>query len=369
MKRLCFCVVVLFLFAAWFSSCSFDAENSLPYEPDLESERNEETPNLQPDEDGETSDEEGSSQEGDEKPEAKAAEFLYGKFISETKIEFEFTFPVRVLSLSFEPPLEVDSVEDGNNVQVLLNQSAKPGKQFKVYIEVEDEWDNTIFVEKALLAPNNRTPKLRINELRTEWSSATNRTEFIEFKILSDGNLGGLRVFAASNGANPMIYQFSPVEVRAGDYVVLHLRTLEEDLAVSEYGDCLEESMTRDSSPTARDIWIPGSTKLLRKTEEAVYVMDPKENVLDAVMLSDNHNAEWRRVFLAEAARFLFEKGAWSSPEGEVSRPLDAVNTSGIGTSLTRSVSRDETAENAGNATNWYITSVGGATPGLPNRL
>jgi hypothetical protein len=85
-------------------------------------------------------------------------------------------------------------------------------------------------------------------------------------------------------------------------------------------------------------------------------------------MISETQATEWNRDFLAEAARFLFEKGAWFSPSGEICRPLNAVNSSSIGTGVTRSISRDETAENVRNATNWYATGNSGATPGLPNK-
>jgi len=351
MKRLLFYIVVCFLFCGLVSSCSLGGAENLIDEQDSE-EEDKVVSGSDPDED-------------EEEQEDLSAIFLSGKFISETDIEFAFSFPVRILSLSFEPPLEPVLVENGSKVIVFFDESPAPGMRFTAFLEAEDEWENTIIVETALFARNNRVPKLQINELRTEFSRP--RVEFIEFKILSEGNLGALRVFAAGNGANPMIYQFRPIEVNAGEYVVLHLRTLDESLSVSEYGACLEESGGTDSSPTARDIWIPGSLKLLRKTD-AVYVMDQDDNVLDAVMLSETPDIAWARSFLAEAAKFLFDKGAWKSPSGEICRPIDAVDSSSIRTSATRSISRDEAAENVRNATNWYVTAIGNATPGLPNK-
>jgi hypothetical protein len=376
MKRLS--IVVLFLFLGLFFSCSHDGLEQQIYDPDLENEEDEFIPDLDPDEgeeeqgsadkNGETAEEEDPAEEDKEEEDAAlAAEFLSGKFVSETEIAFNFSLPVRVLSLSFEPPLESGQVKEGSTVTVILEENPKPGMRFTASIKAEDEWGNIIDAETSLFSINNRVPKMQINELRTESSNPYLRAEFIEFKMLSDGNLGALRVFAASNTANPMIYQFLPVEVSAGEYVVLHLRTMEPHLAVDEYGDCLEESGGRDSSPTARDIWIPGSVKLLRKTD-AVYVMDQDDNVLDAVMISETQATAWTRNNLAEAASFLFHKGAWMSASGEICRPVDAVNSSGIGSAYTRSISRDETADNVGNATNWYIAESGNVTPGLPNK-
>ena len=210
---------------------------------------------------------------------------------------------------------------------------------------------------------SHKAPALQINELRTEFQGSSNRAEYIEFKMLSAGNLGGLRVFAVSN-KNPMIYEFEPAEVQAGEYVVLHLRTLEETCK-DEYGGSLDESGGTDSSPTARDIWIPGSNKLLHKTD-AVYVMDENGRVLDAVMITDMPNSEWNSQF-AEAAAFLFSHGAWKSTTGTSPGPADAVDSSGIGQAMTRSISRTETKENTHTAADWYVTPNSGATPGRPN--
>jgi len=344
--------MVLFILPVLISSCSLGAEDPLVPEPEDE----EETTIVESYEEKEVE---------EEKPEILAAEFLSGKFVSETEIEFYFSFPVTILSLSFDPPLETGPAENGSEVKVILDEIPEPGLRFSASIEAEDEWENLITAQITLFAQNNKVPNLQINELRTEYSKP--RAEFIELKILSDGNLGAIRVFAAGNNAAPLIYQFPPVEVSEGEYVVLHLRTLEEGLCVDEIGEDLAESGGTDSCPSARDFWIPQSVKLLRKTD-AVYVMDQDDNVLDAVMISETPDAAWGKEYLASAASFLFAKGAWKSPSGTMCQPVDAVDSSGIKTSATRSISRDEELENSKTAADWHITEIGGATPGLPNK-
>ena len=213
--------------------------------------------------------------------------------------------------------------------------------------------------------PSSRIPDLLINELRTEYQRSPPRAEFIEFKMLTAGNLGGLRVFIASNTSNPLVYEFLPVEVKKDEYVVLHLRTLEE-ANKDEYGDDLAESGGDDSSPTARDFWIPGNTKLLRKTD-AVYVMDQNDRILDAVMLAEDTIPARSLAFFFAAAEYLFNKGVWKSASGTLPGHEDAVKTSAIRTSLTRSISRDETVPNTNTSADWYITVVGGVTIGREN--
>ena len=214
-----------------------------------------------------------------------------------------------------------------------------------------------------------KNPELQINEMRTEYENSSYRVEFIEFKMRTAGDLGGVRVYIAGNYKNPLVFEFLPVEVEKDEYILLHLRTL-EDSCVNEYGG-MDESDGTDSSPTARDFWIPGSEERLRKTD-AVYVLDNNGNVLDAVMLAEKTSAEsWpllsRQDCFTPAAEFLFNNGAWKSANGTIPGPADAVSTSGIGSSKIRSISRDETVEDTDTAADWYITASNGLTPGREN--
>ena len=213
-------------------------------------------------------------------------------------------------------------------------------------------------------------PSLQINELRTEIGS-NSRAEFIEFKMLSTGNLAGLRVFIASNYKNPLVYEFLPVRVKEGEYVVLHLRTLSEECR-DEYGKDLSKSGGADSSPTVRDFWISGNAELLRKSD-AIYITDQDDHVLDAVVILDKTDeAEWPKLsnydFFSPVIEFLFNNDAWKSADGTISSPADAVDISGIGSAITRSVSRDETAEDTNTAADWYVTANNGVTIGVENK-
>ena len=291
---------------------------------------------------------------------SQALLFLDCKAVSEDEIEFEFSQPVTVKSVSFEPALAVASVQDGNTVRVRLDENTVPGMRFTADLLAEDADRNTINVLVSFRARNDRMPSLVINELRAENSKP--KAEFIELKMKSDGNLGAMRMFIVGNYKDPLVYEFLPVEVKEGEYVVLHLRTLEEDCK-DEYGESLEESGGADSSPTARDIWVAGNTKLLHKTD-AVYLLDQDDNVIDAVMISENPDSSWSKDYFAEAADFLFQQGAWKSADGNICRPADAMISNA--TTNTRTICRDETAD-TNTAANWYITATSSATPGKPN--
>jgi len=200
----------------------------------------------------------------------------------------------------------------------------------------------------------NGAPKLLINELRTEGEASGNRVEFVEFRMLSAGNLGGLRVFIHRSGSTtPTEFEFPNLEVKEGEFAVLYLRTP---------GD-----RNADASPTAHNFWIPGPSRSLLNKTSTVYVRDQDGRVVAAVMLSEEPAPSWTRTHFAEIAEYLFEQGAWKSRDGGVATPEDAVITSRVGTAITRSISRDETVVNTNTAADWYITADRGATPGMPN--
>jgi hypothetical protein len=295
---------------------------------------------------------------------SQALLFINCRAVSEDEIEFEFSQAVTVKSLSFEPALTVASVEEGSVVKVRLEEIPRPGIQITADILAEDADRNTINVLVPFRSRNNNMPSLVINELCTEWSKP--KTEFIEFKTLSAGNIGGMRVVinGNTNAARMTLYEFLPAEVKKDEYIVLHLRTVEEG-CISEYGQELDESGGKNASATARDLWLSGNTKLVHKAATAVYVMDQDDRVLDAIMISETPVSWWQKDYLAETADMLFAQGAWKSADGRIGRPADSIISSG--TTNTRTICRDETTENSHTAADWYITDTSCATPGKPN--
>jgi len=300
---------------------------------------------------------------------SQALVFLNCRAVSENEIEFEFSQPVKITSINFDPVLSVDSLEDGSTVRVRLAQSVEPGILLTADLLAEDARKNTINVLVSLRSRNNRMPDLVINEICTEYSNP--KAEFIELKMRSTGNLGAMRlvILGNTNAARKTTYEFLPVEVKKDEYVVLHLRTLDPS-SKDEYGSNLSESGGIDSSPTARDFWIPGSGKLIHKTS-VIYVLDQDDRVLAAAMISEEEGDTWQKDYFAEAAEFLFSQDAWKSPDGKVCRPSDAVISRR--TTNTQTICRDEEKpENTKTALDWYITARSSATPGglnNPRRL
>jgi len=284
--------------------------------------------------------------------------------VSEDEVEFEFSRVVTVKQLSFEPDLTVASVENGSVVRVKMEEGIAPGILLTADLLAEDEKNNTINVLVSFRSRNNRMPGLIINEMCTEYSKP--KTEFIEFKMKSSGNLGAMRVVIMGNSAasKETIYEFKPVEVRKDEYVMLHLRTVEENCK-DELGARLDESGGTNAMPTARDFWIEGNTKRIHKEASIIYVMDQDDRILSAVMISNQSGDWWGKDYLAEAAETLFANDAWKSSDGQIPGPANAVNSTG--TTNTRTICRDETKANTGTKSDWYITATSSATPGKAN--
>jgi hypothetical protein len=301
--------------------------------------------------------------------------FLGYRALSSTEISFQFSLPVGVVSLNFDPPAAVESIDEGETVTVTLSEPLKGGERFVADLLVEDGRRNTLNVLIPFRARNERIPEILITELRTEVSKL--KVEFVELKTLSAGNLGALRLFVATNSMDIPIFEFPPVEVAEGEYLVVHLRSAEAGI-VNELGEDRGESGGTETSPEARDFWVPEATERFRKTD-AVYLMDQDDRIIDGVIFSETADIWWTKEILAASAELLGAQDAWiplsaaggsgdESPAGQavaVPGPADAVDSSK--TTNTRSICRDETVPDSNSAADWYITVTSGATPGNTN--
>ncbi|MDR1637661.1 MAG: hypothetical protein LBR93_10030 [Treponema sp.] len=297
---------------------------------------------------------------------SEAPVFLAYRPLSSREVSFQFSLPVKVRSLSLDPSLPVESSSEGSNVKLTLGDLGEDyagGERFIADLLVEDSAGNTLNVLIPFRTRNERVPWLLINELRTEYSKP--KTEFVELKTLEAGNLGALRLYIAGNTKAPLVFEFPPAEVAQGEYIVLHLRTLDSDTeAVNETGPDLALSKGTEANKEARDFWIPDSAKLLHKTD-TVYLTDQDDRIIDAVMLSETPDSWWSKEEFVQAADMLYQQEAWLSGDGNIPGPQDAVIAGS--TTLTRSICREESVSDSNNAGDWYITVASGATPGGPN--
>jgi hypothetical protein len=265
--------------------------------------------------------------------------------------------PPEVIPPEEKPPEE--KLPEEKPPETEPSEEKPPEEKPPEVIPPEEKPPEVVPTEKSLL---------HINELMTEFSATAKQIEYIEFKAMREGNLKDVKLHIMYDAQNPFMYSFPNIDVKEGEYITLHLRTLETD-SVNELGDDLTESTARGSSSIARDLWIEGSTKRLHKTD-IVYLKDTDGGFMDAVALNETPAKAWKpeQEHFSEIMAELYSAGMWKSADGQKPLPSDAVDTSEIRLSLYKSVSRYESRENTHSAADWYITANNGATPGKMNR-
>jgi hypothetical protein len=310
---------------------------------------------------------------------AQAPMYRGYQVLSGTEVNFSFSTEVTLLHARFEPDI---ALADGNaglgstsaskTIPIVFADDHSGGEKITADILVEDQNGNTLNVLVPFRTRNDRVPKLVINEVRTE--SAKPKSEFIEFKTRSAGNLGALRLFILSANAVEPVYEFPPVEVASGEYITLHLRTRESDNGIDETGGNLglagssESSALKDLPKNARDLWVVGNTKRIHKTE-VIYIVDQDDKIIDALCLCESDKAWNKNNVFKNGAELLARQDMWRSTEGVlVKTPAysDAIGNSGWLTE-TRTLCRDETLEDSNTASDWYVCAMSSATPGAAN--
>ncbi|MDR0550818.1 MAG: hypothetical protein LBG72_02235 [Spirochaetaceae bacterium] len=302
---------------------------------------------------------------------SSAPAFVLYKPVSGRQVDFMFSTPVEVLDAKLEPDAAGTRWTAGETVSLFFEDEHSTGAQMLVDMLVADAQGSTLSLLLPFRTMNTRLPRILINEVRTQSSSGSvKRGEFIELKTFTAGNLGALRVFIARNGIEEPVYEFPPVEVAAGEYITLHIRTYPEDNAVDELGGVESFELTKTTANAnfaSRDIWTHINAELLRQSD-AVYILDQNGAVLDAVVFY-NTEVEWEKYnALSQTVEMLAKQGAWLAKDGTpVENPTANCAALNAGSTPTRTLCRDETVSDSNTANDWYVCKDGGATPGARN--
>ncbi|MDR2445417.1 MAG: hypothetical protein LBD44_05735 [Spirochaetaceae bacterium] len=308
----------------------------------------------------------------------QAPVFISYKAISGIEVQFQFSVPVRVIEAYVDVGLELEefSSEYESTVALLFKEDISGGKSIIADLLVEDVDGNSLNLLVPVKTRNYRIPNLRLNEVRLDQSRSSSTKkysiEFIELYTEAAGNLGAMRLFVASMGIDEPVYEFPQAEVKAGEYITLHMRTKEGDTAVDELGNELglsvvTESNEKDVSATARDLWVAVDTKYLHSTD-VIYLTDQDDLIIDALVLAETPDAWAKNNTFSRAAELLARQGAWLANDGEaVKSPGYADTVDSAKTTATRTLCRDETKADTNTLSDWYICATSNATPGGKN--
>ena len=264
-------------------------------------------------------------------------------------------------SFSCEPRSALTCRTEDKDLIVSFDIAQSPGADYALAGEVDDLRGNRARFLLRFVGWNDRAPRLRLSEVQTGKNSSKSNPhrDYIEFEALADGNAGGEEVSWTST-VKTSTYRFPGIELRKGDFIVLHLAPEGVDAERDELGGDLSISGGVDASATGRDLWcatapLPdesGAVSLSLRPgslpyEGFFYSDDAKSGVLSddrlAAMLSSLSKAG---VWPVAGAKAVWEDGyRWNS-------------------SPAKSLCRSGTP--AGPAS-WYVTASGGQSPGEPN--
>ncbi len=280
-------------------------------------------------------------------------------------VVLRFDKPVVQLSIT-APEGEVGhQSEDNLDFRLSFSVDPQPGAEWVLKVQAADGAGNSALYLVAVYGVNPRLPPVRLNELSIQGSNT--KPDYIELLALGDGNLAGLVVALGKPADGEAFYTFPSVEVRKGDYILLHTKPQgipqEKDETKNKW-----ESGGLLSSPTAWDFWWRGGKGLSGTNGLVVLLDNPRGRGLDAVLYSNRTSASddryqgWGSAAMLQRVEWLARLGTWGDGTAEKLAPEDAVPSS-YATS-TRTLNRKNTGSGK---SAWFTGASGTATPGAVN--
>jgi len=206
---------------------------------------------------------------------------------------------------------EILPSENNQLLTFKFNQGTVIGKQYEILGVVKDRIGNSLTFSVPFTGYNNRIPKIVMTEIHTGMASQTKkekasnirRLEYVEFLALSEGNLVGLEFCSGAYGESKK-YSFPSVEVKAGEYFVLHLRNWGEG-CISEEGEELNLAFSEYTNNSVRDLWIDESGKLIGdKTDILIVKNCITDRIVDAVMYRDEAVEDWAEKLKVDYSKY-----------------------------------------------------------------
>ena len=208
--------------------------------------------------------------------------------------------------------------EDGTAVTFSMKEDCEIGQAYEIYGVVEDKTGNTLSFCVPFTGYNSRLPNVVMTELLVKYGSGTvkketvYRCEFVELLALTDGNLAGLEIVSGSDGEKKK-YQIPPVEVKAGEVVVVHLRSVGEGCITET--ENLNESTGQHSAKNCRDIWSSNEGSCLNDKSDVVILRNgPDGAIMDAFMYAEDGAEAWKKG-CQSFAESVAEAGIYSSSD------------------------------------------------------
>jgi hypothetical protein len=264
-------------------------------------------------------------------------------------------------SLAVEPDLPISGSVEGSDLHVEFGAAQAPGRDYSLIGEVDDLRGNRTRFLIRFVGWNDHPPALRISEVQTGKNASKNNPhrDYVELAVLEDGNIGGEELTWTSS-VKTFTYRFPCVDVRSGEFIVLHLAPEGVESEIDELGADTDESGGVDSTASGRDLWC--SSGPLPDESGAVGLRKrPGGNFVEGFFYADrDKSGPLGDTKLSTLVTELAASGSWPTA-GEVPSWNDAFAWS---PSTARSMCRSGAAAGP---ESWYVTTAGGQSPGSAN--
>ncbi|MCK9169694.1 MAG: hypothetical protein M0P01_04705 [Treponema sp.] len=264
--------------------------------------------------------------------------------------------------------------EAGKSVTISSTEKRSVGAHYKLYGEAADGTGNTLTFCIPFTGYNDRMAHVLISEIHPGYVSGSNRCEFVELFVLTEGNLAGLEVYSANDGKDRG-YVLPAAEVKPGDVIILHMRKKGES-CIDETGDDLSaaEGTTKADyvSSKARDLWADNTKACIGDKEDVIVLLNSfSGNFIDAVLYAPAGIMSWTKDEVQNAAEAAVSEGIWHS-----AGPSDAVKSDGLTATKTfarkgcltllDNVRKGSSADDviAQSSDEWYIADSKKVSPG-----
>ena len=257
------------------------------------------------------------------RPHSSSPKLLDIRTQSESKIVCEFSQAVNVLALESIPVSE-DNEEiacatacesecgaDGK-VVITLAEKTQIGQKYKMRGTVENSDKSSLSFEFFFLGCNDHRCNLVLSEIRDGYSSKKQECEFIEVYAVTSGNTAGLELYSANDG-DEKIYRFPAIEVNAGDFITIHLRTLSEN-CVDELGGRFDlNSKINDTCRSSRDLFAEGTASHLGGDADVILIRESEtKQILDAICYAKKSKIDaWKKKECDNACKSAYAAGVW----------------------------------------------------------
>lgn len=265
----------------------------------------------------------------------------------------------------------------GFQLQVVFTESQQleMGATYIFSGVAHDQEGNSLLFQLPFYGFNRNVAGVVLSEVRTEASNADKKNakiEYVELYVHTPGNLAGISLSSAIDEKKYGEYVFPQVEVKKGEYILVHFRTAEEykGRCIDETDSNLNASTAPDSCSDVREFWVSGTSARLGKDDAIVLRQRSSGSLMDVLLYARSDISETARKTLIPVARELVAEGGWSGGADISSWVVSD------GLSTTKILARQNIAQIQQAAENglelpmarkedWLVKS--GATPGLAN--